>query len=62
MTFAPDYSPEAPAVASFKAPGGSRGTPGVNTAPPAMPTREKPDNPVSPGFRPGLLVVDDATV
>jgi hypothetical protein len=47
MTFAPDCSPE---VAQ------------LHTAPPAMPTREKPNNPVSPDFRPGLLVVDDATV
>jgi hypothetical protein len=62
MTSALEYSPEAPAVTPFKAPGGSRGTPGVNTAPPAMPTREKPNSPVSPDFRPGLLVVGRATV
>ncbi len=48
MTSAPDCSPE---VAQ------------LHTAPPAMPTLEKPNAPVSPDFRPGgLLVVDDATV
>ena len=39
----------------LKAPGGSRGTPGVNTIPRAMQIREKPNAPESPDSRPGLF-------
>ncbi len=41
----------------IKAPGGSRGTPGVNTIPRAMQIREKPNTPESPDSRPGLLEI-----
>ena len=41
---------------SIKAPGGSRGTPGMSTIPRGMHSREEPNDPVSPDFRPGLLV------
>jgi hypothetical protein len=41
---------------SIKAPGGSRGTPGLIAVPRAMLTREKPNDPESPDFRPGLFV------
>ena len=41
----------------IKAPGGSRGTPGVNTIPRAMQIREKPNAPESPDSRPGLLEI-----
>ena len=39
---------------SIKAPGGSRGTPGLNTTQRAMQIREEPNDPESPDFRPGL--------
>ena len=41
---------------SIKAPGGSRGTPGGKLVPRAMRIREEPNEPVSPDFRPGLVV------
>ena len=41
---------------SIKAPGGSWGTPGANTTERAMQFREEPNDPVSPDFRPGLVV------
>ena len=40
----------------IKAPGGSRGTPGLNAVQRAMHFREEPNDPVSPDFRPGLFV------
>jgi len=40
----------------IKAPGGSRGTPGLNAIQRAMQIREKPNDPESPDFRPGLFV------
>jgi hypothetical protein len=40
-----------------KAPGGSCGTPRVRIISLAMSIREEPNDPMSPGFRPGLLVV-----
>ena len=42
-------------AAPIQAPGGSWGTPGANAIPRAMPIREKPNDPVSPDFRPGLF-------
>ncbi len=41
---------------SQEALGGSRGTPGMTTSQHAMLIREEPNDPVSPDFRPGLLV------
>ena len=38
-----------------QAPGGSRGTPGMHVIPRAMRIRKKPNDPVSPDFRPGLF-------
>ena len=39
----------------IQAPGGSRGTPGLHAVQRAMQCREKPNEPESPDFRPGLL-------
>ena len=49
-------SPSRTRAGSIKAPGGSRGTPGVNAISRAMQIREEPNDPVSPDFRPGLFV------